>query len=903
MPSTITDRLYGLTTSVATKAPCRVATTANITLSGLQTIDGVTVVAGDRVLVRSQTTDTENGIYEAASAAWTRAADFDGSLDVVGGTWVKVNSGSLHADTYWRVDGDGEKIPGTDSIAFESTSGNLTLRDDFVSLGLLTQGYAKYHGLHTATTNAARKAVIDEMVATNKPLNFNATGTYTIDQTVSLSSYTGKLIELLPDCKLQSEGTGTNSQVLTGTGVSGLTIRGGKLAGGGDNTLNYLQRGAIRLFGSTDCTLDEIVAEESRFGGFYFDNPTRLTLRNCAAIDSLVHDNSPTTNSDCGNDILIYNGAEDVVCTGFRSLRGAGCGILVQSQSGTDTNFNYERLSFTGWVVTEALQYAASMYRDLAAVTSDQLIMYGDLVDTVYGSVTSSGQWIYGAGVYIQGFENVVAGARHIRNTNANSSVNTPSETLSPAAIGFTNVCSGHAKADTIEDCWHGVSFDDRNGNGNPAGADAFADASQSRRGIIDVGVIRSPRGVGVYQRHFPVLEVSATVENPQARALYVIDAGSTAGRSLTERTILRSFDVVGGAKADGTTTTVAAIEVAAGTLEYRSGRIRGYRGLHGIIHTAPGAAIIGEVSIDGRLCTGHSLRIDNSDAAVTAASVTGSIATTTLTVLGAEFVASVSGTTMTVESVTSGTLAVGQLVAGASLNGSAAGITITALGTGSGGTGTYTLSVAASPAVVSETLKSAAVASGYLRPGLVLTGTGVTADTTILSIITGDGGAGTYEVSISQTVASTAITGSFPLEASRCSRNLEMTSGITGTTNLSRALRGLEEASYIGVLATADDGAFARVPDTTGTSANIMADAATPSVAGMRYWETGGTTTITGLSDMVVGDRRLIYINHSVQFTHSASFVMLTGANVAATAGQYMEFLKVSATVIRQVA
>ena len=54
MVSPSTDRRYGVSGNLAMKAPCRVATTANITLNGLQTIDGVTVAAGDRVLVKDQ---------------------------------------------------------------------------------------------------------------------------------------------------------------------------------------------------------------------------------------------------------------------------------------------------------------------------------------------------------------------------------------------------------------------------------------------------------------------------------------------------------------------------------------------------------------------------------------------------------------------------------------------------------------------------------------------------------------------------------------------------------------------------------------------------------------------------------------------------------------------------------
>lgn len=60
----------------------RAATTGEITLSGLQTIDGVSVVAGERVLAKNQTTNPEhNGVYIVAPGAWTRASDMD--------TWVK----------------------------------------------------------------------------------------------------------------------------------------------------------------------------------------------------------------------------------------------------------------------------------------------------------------------------------------------------------------------------------------------------------------------------------------------------------------------------------------------------------------------------------------------------------------------------------------------------------------------------------------------------------------------------------------------------------------------------------------------------------------------------------------------------------------------------------------------
>ena len=121
MPATYTTRLNGLTTSVAIKAPCRVATTAAITLSGTQTVDGVAVVENDRVLVKNQASAIGNGIYTVETGDWTRAPDFDGTLDVVTGTLVFVHSGSDSGGTFWRVTSTGSLIPGEDAIVFSSS--------------------------------------------------------------------------------------------------------------------------------------------------------------------------------------------------------------------------------------------------------------------------------------------------------------------------------------------------------------------------------------------------------------------------------------------------------------------------------------------------------------------------------------------------------------------------------------------------------------------------------------------------------------------------------------------------------------------------------------------------------------------------------------------------------------
>ena len=100
MATSYTNRL-GTSPEEGVKSPCVVATTANITLSGAQTIDSVSVVAGDRVLVKDQTDGTEDGIYDAAAGAWTRATDWNAAEDVISGILIPISSnGALYQGTW-----------------------------------------------------------------------------------------------------------------------------------------------------------------------------------------------------------------------------------------------------------------------------------------------------------------------------------------------------------------------------------------------------------------------------------------------------------------------------------------------------------------------------------------------------------------------------------------------------------------------------------------------------------------------------------------------------------------------------------------------------------------------------------------------------------------------------------
>ena len=129
-----------------THPPVKAATTANITLSGTQTIDGVSCGVGDRVLVIAQTLGQNNGIYVVASGAWARAADANTSALVVGSMAAAVQQGTQRG--VWVLSTVGATL-GTTPLVFikQSNTYNVQL---FGALGLGTDDTAAIQAAHDA---------------------------------------------------------------------------------------------------------------------------------------------------------------------------------------------------------------------------------------------------------------------------------------------------------------------------------------------------------------------------------------------------------------------------------------------------------------------------------------------------------------------------------------------------------------------------------------------------------------------------------------------------------------------------------------------------------------------------------------------------------------------------------
>jgi hypothetical protein len=105
------------------KASVRAATTGDISLSGLQSVDDVSLADGDRVLVKDQNLPSQNGIYRVSSGVWTRSSDADISDDLTAGTFTFVEEGTINADSGWVLTTNQPIAVGTTGLSFTQFSG------------------------------------------------------------------------------------------------------------------------------------------------------------------------------------------------------------------------------------------------------------------------------------------------------------------------------------------------------------------------------------------------------------------------------------------------------------------------------------------------------------------------------------------------------------------------------------------------------------------------------------------------------------------------------------------------------------------------------------------------------------------------------------------------------------
>lgn len=164
----VLDQVQAGSSGISVKNPVRVVSITNVNISTgtLLTIDGVTLVAGDRVLLIGQTDATQNGVYAAATGAWSRHTEEDAGSELKGAFWL-VNEGTLRAGTQWIVNNAAQPVIGTDDItivqfgavvSYTASNGVKKVGSDFQAEVQAGGGIvAEVAGLRVDTAVVARK--------------------------------------------------------------------------------------------------------------------------------------------------------------------------------------------------------------------------------------------------------------------------------------------------------------------------------------------------------------------------------------------------------------------------------------------------------------------------------------------------------------------------------------------------------------------------------------------------------------------------------------------------------------------------------------------------------------------------------------------------------------------------
>ena len=402
----ITNKAYvdNFVQGLNAKAAVQAATTVNITLSGLQTIDGYTTIAGDRILVKNQTLSQFNGIYIASASAWSRSADMNVWAEVPS-AYMFVMQGTTWADTSWVCTSDPGGTIDVTPITFVQfgsagayTAGTgLTLAGNQFSI--TNVGTAGTYGSASVVPVFVTNAQGQVTSATNTTIaisNSQVTGLGTmsvqnassvtitggsIDGTTIGGSTAGAITGTTITANTQFSGAGTG---LTGT-AAGLSIGGNAAtatsatsAGSVTNSVTFNTSGAggtspVTYNGSTAQTISyNTIGAPSTTGTGASGTWSIGITGNAGTVTNGVYTTGSYSNPTWITSILgsIVSGAVATATTATNVAGGATGSLLYQSGASTTTSL---ALGTTNYVLTagaSAPQYVAQSTLSVGSATT-----------------------------------------------------------------------------------------------------------------------------------------------------------------------------------------------------------------------------------------------------------------------------------------------------------------------------------------------------------------------------------------------------------------------------------------------------------------------------------------------------------------------------------------------------
>jgi len=227
------------------KTSVQAATTANVTLSGLQTTDGYAVQSGDRVLVKNQTNPIENGVYVASSSSWTRATDTDTGAEIFHAA-VLILNGTTQALEQWTNTNSTQPVVGTDPITWGQLRGaaNVYTAGAGIQISGLTVSIANTGvaaGTYTKVTVNAQGQVIAGTNLSASDIN-TALGYTPYNGTTNPSGFIGGLT---------ATGDATGTAVVSGaSGSIALTLANSGVTAGTYTSVTVDAKGRVTVGGS-----------------------------------------------------------------------------------------------------------------------------------------------------------------------------------------------------------------------------------------------------------------------------------------------------------------------------------------------------------------------------------------------------------------------------------------------------------------------------------------------------------------------------------------------------------------------------------------------------------------------------------------------------------------------------